>query len=71
MSSIPLISHHLFVAAVNDKTCARQGAGSIGPRTELTAARTKEIQMELVEDGSPAPNDQEVTANVLSWTGST
>jgi hypothetical protein len=71
MSSIPLISHHLFVAAVKDKSCDRQVAGPMGPEAELTEARTKEIQMELIEDGYPVPDERDLSANVLSWTGST
>jgi hypothetical protein len=53
MSSFPLISHHLFVAAVKEKNW-----GSRGPeRTEMFSPapdiRVREIPVELIDFGRP------------------
>jgi len=55
MSSFPLISHHLFVAAVKEKN-----RGSRGPRrTEVFSPapeiRVREIPVELIDFGRPEP----------------
>jgi hypothetical protein len=71
MSSFPLISHHLFVAAVNDKNCDRQMSGQIGQAHVPPEVLVKEIPMELVDFGNPRPVEAACPSHALPLTGST
>jgi len=65
MSSIPLISHHLFVAAVSDKNSVRSLSGAIRPAPPAPQVPIREIPLELVDFGRPLP----VEASWPAWTG--
>ncbi len=53
MSSLPLISHHLFVAALGNEGCAQEKrAGDQAPRIEVTD-ESKVIPLELIDFGEP------------------
>ena len=57
MSPNPLISHHLFVAAVQDTNRAAQEPEP-APRTrEARATQVREVSIELVDFGRPLPAD--------------
>jgi hypothetical protein len=70
MSSIPLISHHLFMAAVAEQSgvsrAARRAARSLPARD----VRVKEISVELIELVRPLPQTGSAFA-ALPWIGST
>jgi hypothetical protein len=71
MSSFPLISHHLFVAAVKEKCCDQQVSGHIGQAPAPAEIRVEETQRELVEDIRSAAVQAACSVNALSWTGLT
>lgn len=53
MSSIPLISHHLFVAAVKEKSCASPAPGQTEVLAPTHAVQVREVPLELVDFGRP------------------
>ena len=55
MSSLPLLSHHLFVAAVNDRNCAARAAGEPEPHRPEAEGGAKEISIEFAEPGVVLP----------------
>jgi hypothetical protein len=55
MSSFPLISHHLFVAAVKSKRRVRKRPARSEARATPPGIPVLEIPLELVEAGAPAP----------------
>ena len=57
MSFPRLISHHLFVAAVKEKTCVPQDHGR--PESSFPPAdiQVREVPVELIEFGRPLPID--------------
>jgi hypothetical protein len=71
MSSIPLISHHLFVAAVKEKACDPQMSGQSGQAPVPAEIRVEEPQIELLEDIRSAAVQAACPVDALSWTGST
>ena len=70
MSSIPLISHHLFVAAVNEKCCAARLPVRLEPHAAKEAATSREIPFELLEFGRPSPLDTNFPLKALPRPGS-
>lgn len=71
MSSIPLISHHLFVAAVRDRSRARRLSGARKSAPPAAALRVRDIPIELVDFGRPLPVESAWPAETLDWRGST
>jgi hypothetical protein len=71
MSFSSLISHRLFVAAVKDKTGDQSAAGPRGPSADVAESHAKEIQMELMDETCPRPNQREFSAKSIFCTGST
>jgi hypothetical protein len=69
MSSFPLISHHLFVAAVKEKNCDSQMSGRLGQEPASPEIQIKEVPVELLDYGNPL--DVSGPPDNLSWTGST
>jgi len=55
MSSFPLISHHLFVAAVKSKRRAPRRSVRSEPPAAPPGTQVVEIPVELVDAGPPAP----------------
>jgi hypothetical protein len=71
MSSFPLISHHLFVAAVNDKNCERQMSEQIGLALAPPEILVKEIPMELIDFSNSRPIEPVCPSKPLPFAGST
>lgn len=63
MSSGPLISHHLFVAAVKHKRSAARLRGR--PDAPPASPECREIPVELVELGRPMPLKQASRFNLF------
>lgn len=57
MSSFPLISHHLFVAAVNEKTGVTPAPGRDHASVPGPDIRVREIPLELLDFGRPLPSE--------------
>jgi hypothetical protein len=55
MSSFPLISHRLFVAATKDKGCPSPAAAETEVVSSAPDDRVREIPIELVDFGRPMP----------------
>ena len=67
MSSLPLISHHLFVAAVKENGCDSQTTEGVVPAPP--DIQIKEVTLELL--GLVEPLKVSGPPDDLSWTGST
>lgn len=69
MSSLPLISHHLFVAAVKSKARARRPARA---ERHLVAAKVPvfDFPLELIDFGRPAPLETAWPFGAVSRSGS-
>jgi hypothetical protein len=57
MSSFSLISHHLFVAAVNEKSCTSQVPGRMDSLPAAPEVQIREVPIELIDFGRPLPNE--------------
>jgi len=55
MSSFPLISHHLFVAAVKAKSWGSLGSRRTDIASPTSDLRVREIPVELIDFGRPEP----------------
>jgi hypothetical protein len=71
MSSVPLISHHLFVAAVNEKSWVSSVRRSPKPMSPAGQLQVRELPLELVEFGRPLSPESAVPFNVYHRIGST
>ena len=69
MSSLPLISHHLFVAAVKENDCDSQTSERVVPVPAPPEIQIKEVTLELL--GLVEPLKVSGPPGDLSWTGST
>jgi hypothetical protein len=70
MSSSPLISHHLFVAAVKENSCVSRGPSQtegLSPRPEVVV---RDIPVELVDFGRPLPIEAAASFDGLPLPGS-
>jgi hypothetical protein len=57
MSSFRLISHHLFVAAVNEKSCTLGVGGRVDSVSAAPEVQIREVAVELLDFGRPVPNE--------------
>jgi hypothetical protein len=71
MSSLPLISHHLFVAAVNEKSWASGIQGRPEVLVPAPEVRLRELPIEWIEFGRPLPLETSVPFDVPHRIGST
>lgn len=71
MSSLPLISHHLFVAAVNEKSWVPTIRRRRKAMAQALEVQIREVPIELVEFGRPLPPESAVPFNVYHRIGST
>ncbi len=53
MSSFQLISHHLFVAAVNDRSWMTNVPGWTEPPTDTPEVCAREVPIEVLDHGRP------------------
>ena len=67
MSSIPLISHRLFVAAVSDTNCNRKVSGPVAPEPPPQQVPAQESPFELVDFGHPLPVETDWPGWTLHW----
>ena len=70
MSSLPLLSHHLFVAAVNEGNTAARDAGAPEPQRPEAEGGAKEISIEFAEPGTVLPLQIITSTNALGCAGS-
>jgi hypothetical protein len=71
MSPIPLISHHLFVAAVKEKGCVSRPPARNDGLQLAPGVQVREIAFELVDFGRPLPLDAVWPVNAFPSPGST
>jgi hypothetical protein len=70
MSSLPLLSHHLFVAAVNDRNdAARAAAEPEAPACEADRP-VKQVSIEFVDPGVVLPLQVIATTDAFGCAGS-
>ena len=71
MSSFPLISHHLFVAAVTPKGRASRAPGRNKAPAPTSKVQVRELSLELVDFGRPLPAEPTSPFEGVRWFGST
>lgn len=59
MTCIPLISHHLFVAALSERNSARNLPVLVSPAFSAPEKTATELPVELVDFGRPLPFEAE------------
>jgi hypothetical protein len=57
MSSFPLISHHLFVAAVNERSRSSRVPRRVDSVPAAAEIQMREVPVELIDFGRPLPNE--------------
>lgn len=70
MSSCPLISHHLFVAAAKEKNCVAPDSDRTEGPPSVSEIRVREIRFELVDFGRPLPAEAVAPLGALPRRGS-
>jgi hypothetical protein len=67
MSSVPLISHRLFVAAVGDTNCKRRLPEPMAPALATQQVPVQESTLELVDFVRPLPIQGDWPGWTLHW----
>ena len=67
MSSRPLISHHLFVAAVTEGNGAPRLPGPTKPPRLAPEVRVRELPLELLDFGRPLPVETGWPGTIFDW----